>query len=173
MEFRFDQGVPILRRTPAALRALLEDLGAEWIGATEGPGKWTPFDVVGHLVHGDRVNWIPRIEHLIRYRDSVPFPPFDREAMFTASRGLSIGDLLDTFAQLRAESLVRLEGLRLTDADLSRLGKHPDFGAVTLGQLLATWVVHDLAHLGQVARVMARQYRETVGPWRAYLSILG
>ncbi len=139
MDFRFDQGVPILRRTPSLLRALLEDLDLEWTDATEGPGKWTPFDVVGHLVHGDHANWIPRIEHLLHHEETLPFPPFDREAMFTASRGLSIGDLLDRFEGLRAESLVRLEGLRLTDADLSRRGKHPDFGAVTLGQLLATW----------------------------------
>ena len=139
----------------------------------EGPGTWSPFDVVGHLIHGERTDWAPRVEHLLQHGDGVPFPPFDREAMFAASRGLSLSELLDTFARLRTESLVRVAVLGLTDADLTRRGKHPEFGVVTLGQHLATWVAHDLSHVGQVVRVMARQYSEAVGPWRAYLSILG
>jgi DinB family protein len=172
MEFRFDEGLPVLERTPAVLRAALQDLPAAWTDATEGAGTWSPFDVVGHLIHGDRTNWVSRVEHILSHGDAVPFPPFDREGMFAASRGRSLRDLLETFDRVRAESLERLGGLRLTDADLGRLGRHPEFGVVTLGQHLATWVAHDLGHLSQVVRVMARQYTEAVGPWTAYLSIL-
>lgn len=172
MDFDFDEGVPVLRRTPVVLRALLQDLPGPWIGATEGPGTWSPFDVVGHLIHAERTDWMPRVEHLLRHGDAVPFPTFDREAMFAASRGLSVGELLDTFSGLRAGSLDRLAVLRLTEADLARRGRHPEFGAVTLRQHLSTWVAHDLSHLGQVVRVMARQYSAAVGPWKAYLSIL-
>lgn len=173
MEFRFDEALPVLRRTPGALHALLLDLPTAWTGATEGPGTWSPFDVVGHLIHADRTNWLPRLEHLLQYGETAPFPPFDREAMFAASRGLSLHELLDTFAEVRAESLNRLAALGLTSQDLARRGMHPEFGAVTAGQLLATWVAHDLGHVRQVVRCMARQYTEAVGPWRAYLSILG
>jgi hypothetical protein len=173
VEFQFEDALPVLRRTPAVLRALLLDLPGTWIGATEGPGTWSPFDVVGHLIHGDRTDWIPRVEHILRHGDAVPFPAFDREAMFVASKGLSLSELLEAFAQLRAESLDRFVALGLTTADLARRGRHPELGAVTLSQHLATWVAHDLDHVGQVVRVMARQYSTAVGPWRAYLSILG
>lgn len=172
MDFRFDDALPVLRRTPAVLRSLLLDLPAPWIGATEGPGTWSPFDVVGHLIHGERTDWMPRVEHMLRHDDAVPFPAFDREAMFAASKGLSLSQLLDTFGRLRTESLDRLAALGLTDADLARRGRHPEFGVVTMGQHLATWVAHDLSHVGQTVRVMARQYSTAVGPWRAYLSIL-
>ena len=172
MEFRFDDALPVLRRTPGVLRALLLELPAGWTDATEGPGTWSPFDVVGHLIHGERTDWVPRIEHVLRHGDTVPFPVFDREAMFSASKGLSLGDLHDAFDRLRAESLDRLRVLGLTDADLTRRGRHPEFGVVTLGQHLSTWVAHDLGHVGQVVRVMARQYSDAVGPWKAYLSIL-
>ncbi len=172
MNFRFDDGLPILRRTPAVLRTLLEPLPDVWTDATEGPGTWRPFDVVGHLIHGERTDWLPRVEHLLQYGDAVEFPPFEREAMFGASRGRTIADLLEEFGQLRADSLVRLGRLNLTDADLSRSGRHPEFGAVTLEQHLATWVAHDLGHISQVVRTMARQYVDAVGPWRSYLSIL-
>jgi len=173
VEFRFDDALPVLRRTPEVLRALLLDLPGPWVGATEGPGTWSPFDVVGHLIHADRTDWMPRVEHMLRHGDAVPFPAFDREAMFVASKGLSLNELLDTFGRLRSESLDRLVALGLTEADLSRRGTHPELGAVTLGQHLATWVAHDLSHVGQVVRVMARQYSASVGPWRSYLSILG
>lgn len=172
MEFRFDEALPVLRRTPAVLRALLVELPAPWVDATEGPGTWSPFDVVGHLIHGERTDWVPRVEHILRHGDAVPFPPFDREAMFSASKGRSLVELLDTFDRVRAESVSRLIGLQLTDADLTRRGRHPEFGVVTMGQHLATWVAHDLGHISQVVRVMARQYSEAVGPWRAYLSII-
>jgi uncharacterized damage-inducible protein DinB len=172
MEFRFDEGVAVLRRTPEVLSTLLADLPKPWIEATEGPGTWSPFDVVGHLIHAERTDWMPRVEHVLRHGDAVPFPTFDREAMFSASRGRSLAELLDTFARLRAGSLERLAALRLTEADLARPGLHPELGAVTLGQHLATWVAHDFSHLGQVVRVMARQYATAVGPWKGYLSIL-
>lgn len=173
VEYRIDAAVPVLQRTPAVIRALLEGLPETWTAATEGPGTWSPFDVVGHLIHGERADWVPRVEHILRHGDEVPFPPFDREAMFTASQGRSLGELLDTFAALRSDSLARLSELALTEADLRRHGRHPDFGQVTLSQHLATWVAHDLGHVAQVVRVMARQYTDAVGPWRAYLSILG
>lgn len=173
MDFRYDDAMPILRRTPAVLRELLRGLPGGWIEGTEGPDTWSPFDVVGHLIQADRTDWMTRVDHILRHGDAVPFPPFDREGMFTASKGRSLVELLDTFAEVRTVSLDRLVALQLTDADLARRGLHPDLGGVTLGQLLATWVAHDLDHLGQVSRVMARQYTAAVGPWRAYLSILG
>jgi hypothetical protein len=172
VEFHLDTALPILRRTPSVVRTLLADLPPEWIEQTEGPGTWSPFDVVGHLIHGERTDWMPRVEHIFRHADEVPFPPFDREAMFTASRGRSLDDLLDAFASLRRDSVDRLGALHLTDADLDRHGRHPEFGIVTLRQHLATWVAHDLSHISQIVRVMARQYADAVGPWRAYLSIL-
>jgi hypothetical protein len=172
MEFRFEEALPVLRRTPSVLRVLLLELPAAWTEATEGPATWSPFDVVGHLIHGERTDWVPRVEHMLRHGDSVVFPVFDREAMFSASKGRSLSELLDTFERLRTESLTRLGELKLTDADLARQGRHPEFGVVTMRQHLATWVAHDLGHIRQVVRVMARQYSDAVGPWRAYLSIL-
>lgn len=173
MEFRLDVALPVLRRTPSVVRALLVELPETWTAATEGPGTWSPFDVVGHLIHGERADWLPRIEHILHHGDEVPFPAFDREAMFAASQGRSLAELLDTFEAARADSLARLSDLALTEADLRRHGRHPEFGQVTMAQHLATWVAHDLGHVSQIVRVMARQYTDAVGPWRAYLSILG
>ncbi len=172
MEFRFDDAVPVLRRTPAVVRALLHDLPPAWAGATEGPETWSPFDVVGHLIQGDRADWMPRVVHILTHGDAVAFPPFDREAMFAASIGRTLEQLLAEFAELRADSLERLDALKLTEADLTRRGRHPAFGVVTLSQHLATWVAHDLGHVSQIVRVMAKQYVDAVGPWRAYLSIV-
>ena len=171
--FRWDDALPLLRRTPAALRALLAELPETWTRATEGDGTWSPFDVVGHLIHGERTDWVPRVEHILRHGDAEPFPSFDREAMLAASRGRTLVELLDTFEVLRRRSLGRIAALNLTDADLARRGLHPALGPVTLRQHLASWAVHDLTHLAQVARVMAKRYRDDVGPWRAYLSVLG
>lgn len=173
MHFTLSDGTLLLRRTPGVLRALLTDLPDGWTTVTEGPGTWSPFDIVGHLIHGERADWIPRIEHLLQHGDTVPFPPFDREAMFEASKGQTLPDLLDTFDVERRRSLARLDELSLTGTDLTRHGLHPAFGQVTLGQHLSTWVVHDLTHINQLARTIAAQYGEAVGPWRAYLSILG
>lgn len=172
MEFRFDEALPVLERTPSVLRPLLLGLPEPWVVANEGPGTWTPYDVVGHLIHGERSDWIPRVEHILQHGETVPFAPFDREAMFVESQGRSLEELLDTFEALRIRSLDRLRELGLTAADLARRGTHPAFGTVTMSQLLATWVAHDLGHLSQVVRVMARRYARAVGPWSAYLSII-
>ena len=173
MDFSFDEGLPLLRRTPAVLRAWLGDLPPSWTTSDEGPDTWSPYDIVGHLIHGERTDWMPRAEIVLAEGESRPFPPFDRFAQFAESRGKTLAELLETFAQLRAANLARLEALGLTDADLARQGRHPELGPVTLRQLLATWVAHDLNHLGQIARVMGRQYSTAVGPWLAYLPLLG
>jgi uncharacterized damage-inducible protein DinB len=164
--------VPVLERTPRVLRAMLEDLPTEWIHADEGAGTWSPFAIVGHLVHGERANWIPRAGVILEHGPERPFPPFDREAQFRDSAGKTLTELLDEFAELRTANLATLASWQLDERKLRLEGLHPEFGRVMLGQLLATWVAHDLSHLAQVARVMARQYREAVGPWRAYLPIL-
>jgi hypothetical protein len=166
-----DELIAVLERTPTTLAALLDGLPEIFVTATEGDGTWSPFDVVGHLIHGERTDWIPRARHILA-GDSRPFVPFDREAQFSQSHGQSLAALLATFARLRRENLETLRGFALTKEDLVRRGLHPELGDVTLGQLLATWAVHDLDHVGQVARTMAKVYSTTVGPWSAYLSIL-
>jgi hypothetical protein len=166
-----DEAVAVLERTPATLKALLDGLPPVWVMATEGEETWSPYDVVGHLIHGERADWIPRARRILAGA-MEPFEPFDREAQLIESRGKSLGELLETFARLRRENLATLAGFSLTAEVLDRRGLHPELGEVTLGQLLATWVVHDLDHIGQVARTMAKVYGTTVGPWAAYLSIL-
>jgi hypothetical protein len=172
IRFEPAEAIPVLTRTPAVLHALLDALPAVRTTANEGPGTWSAFDVVGHLIHGERTDWIPRAELILAYGESRTFEVFDRFAMFDASRGKSLGDLLNTFARLRAANVARLEALRLAPDDLARRGRHPELGSVTLGQHLATWVAHDLSHLAQIARVMGRRYSEAVGPWGAYLPML-
>lgn len=172
MNFDLDAQVPVLQRTPHLLRAMLDGLPDEWIHADEGAGTWSPFAVVGHLVHGERTNWIPRARVILEHGPARTFPPFDREAQFRDSAGKTITGLLDELAALRTANLATLAGWRLDERQLRLEGSHPEFGRVTLGQLLATWVVHDLSHVAQVARVMAHQYRDAVGPWRAYLRVL-
>ena len=162
----------ILRRTPSTLNALLRDLPEPWLVHNEGPDTWSPYDIVGHLIHGEETDWIPRAKIILEHGETRPFEPFDRVAMFEKSKGKSIAELLDTFARLRAENLRELQQLNLTAALLDKRGVHPELGVVTLKQLLATWVAHDLSHIRQVVRVMAKQYRDDVGPWKAYLSIL-
>jgi hypothetical protein len=171
-EFDLTTGIAVLERTPPTLRALLDGLPAEWTAANEGPQTWSPFDTVGHLIHGERTDWIPRARIILAQGPSRRFEPFDRFAQFRESEGKSLRDLLDEFEALRAGSLATLKGWRLTDAQLALTGEHPALGPVTLCQLLATWVAHDLGHIAQVARVMAKQYREAVGPWREYLPVL-
>jgi hypothetical protein len=172
MEFDLEQGQAILERTPGTLRAMLAGLSPEWIDANEGPDTWSPYVIVGHLLHGDRADWIPRAQLIVARGANRRFTPFDRLAQFRESQGKTLGALLDEFTRLRAENLATLAGWRLTDVELALEGEHPEFGAVTLRQLLSTWVAHDLSHLAQAARVMAKQYREAVGPWRAYLPLL-
>ena len=172
MNFSLDDALPLLRQTPAVLRAWLGNLPDAWTRSNEGPDIWSPYDIVGHLIHGERTDWIPRLELLLAYGEGRPFEPFDRFAQFEASKGRSLPELLETFAQLRAASVDRLESLRLQPKDFARRGLHPELGPVTLSQLLATWVAHDLNHLGQMARVMGKQYVDAVGPWLAYLPLL-
>jgi len=172
MDFQLDQAKEILRRTPATLNSLLRHLPEEWAFANEGPESWSPFDVVGHLIHGEEADWIPRAKIILEYGESRAFEPFDRFAMFEKSRVQSLGDLLDKFEWLRGESLKGLEGMNLRPEMLGKRGRHPELGAVTLSQLLSTWVVHDLGHIGQIVRAMAKQYDEAVGAWQPYLPIL-
>jgi hypothetical protein len=171
-DFDLTDGMAVLERTPHTLRAMLAGLPSTWIDATEGPETWSPYVIVGHLIHGERTDWMPRAQLILAQGPERRFAPFDRFAQFRESQGKSLADLLDEFARLRAENLATLAGWRLTDAQLALQGEHPDFGPVTLRQLLATWVAHDLGHVAQTARVMAKQYRAAVGPWRAYLPVM-
>ena len=172
MEFDLILGIAVLERTPPTLRALLRGLGPAWTDATEGPGTWSPYAIVGHLIHGERTNWVPRAQLILAQGPSRRFTPFDRVAPSRESQSESLDDLLDELARLRAANLTTLAGWRLTDTELALEGEHPEFGVVMLRQLLATWVAHDLGHVAQVARVMAKQYRDAIGPWRAYLPIV-
>ena len=173
MDFDLAQGVAVLERTPATLRALLAGLPPAWTDATEGPDTWSPYIVVGHLIHGERTDWIPRARIILAQGADRRFEPFDREAQFRESRGRPMDELLNEFSLLRMVNLNELFGWELTDRKLALEGEHPELGTVTLRQLLATWVAHDLAHLGQISRVMAKQYRDAVGPWRRYLRVMG
>jgi hypothetical protein len=170
-DLRLEEALAVLERTPAAVGALLEGVPETFARATEGEGTWSPYDVVGHLVHGERADWLGRTRHILS-GDTSPFTPFDRTAQFRDSEGKSLRELLDIFAELRRGNLAELRGMNLAGGDLERTGRHPDFGEVRLGQLLAAWVVHDLDHVAQIARTMAKVYAEAVGPWAAYLSIL-
>jgi hypothetical protein len=172
VSFQLSDGIAVLERTPATFRALLAGLPERWIAGNEGPDTFSPFDNVGHLIHGERADWIPRARIILAQGDSRRFEPYDRFAQVRESQGKSLADLLDEFARLRGENLVTLRGWKLSDRELALEGEHPALGTVTLRQLLATWVAHDLGHVAQTARVMAKQYREAVGPWRAYLPVL-
>jgi len=172
MKHDLSQTISLLSRTPAALDALLRGLPDEWTTRNEGPATWSPYEVVGHLIHGERTDWIPRARIILESGDSRAFDPFDRQGHVRVSHGKSLAHLLDEFTQLRAANLDALRALNLTPEDLARPGKHPALGPVTLSELLATWAAHDLSHLHQIARVMAHQYREAVGPWSAYLGVM-
>jgi hypothetical protein len=172
MQHNLDQTISLLGRTPAALDAYLRDLPEAWTLRNEGENTWSAFDIVGHLIHGERTDWMPRAKMILQSGESRAFEPFDRRAQERESRGKSLAQLLDEFARLRAENLRELRGLNLGQEQLERRGRHPELGVVTLSQLLATWAVHDLTHLHQISRVMAHQYREEVGPWSAYLGVL-
>ncbi|HMZ51279.1 DinB family protein [Candidatus Sumerlaeota bacterium] len=172
MNFNLPATIAVLERTPHALREMLDGLPAEWTSATEGPETWSPYDIVGHLADGERNNWIPRARIILAQGADRRFETYDRFAQFRESRGKSLSNLLDEFATLRAGNIATLQGWKLTAEQFALEGEHPAFGPVTLGQLLATWTAHDLGHIAQIARVMAKQYREAVGPWRAYLPIM-
>ncbi|MDQ3488724.1 MAG: DinB family protein [Acidobacteriota bacterium] len=166
------QTVALLARTPATLNALLRDLPDAWTRQNEGDSSWSAFDIVGHLIHGERTDWMVRVKALLQFGPAHTFQPFDRTGHATQREELSLAQLLDEFAQLRSESLRALNDLNLQPDDLDRQARHPAFGPVTLSQLLATWAAHDLTHLHQISRVMAHQYADAVGPWKKYLGVL-
>ena len=172
MDFDLEAGTAVLERTPGALRAMLSGLPSAWTEANEGPDTWSPYDIVGHLIHGERTDWVARGEVILARGADRRFTPFDRFAQFEESRGKSLAALLNEFARLRSANLKTVAGWRLTEAELALEGEHPALGTVTMRELLATWVAHDLGHIAQVARVMAKQYREAVGPWREYMPIM-
>ena len=171
MEFQLEQAVEILSRTPATLNALLRDLPVAWVLKNEGGDSWRPYDVVGHLIHGEETDWLPRARIILEHGEVKAFEPFDRFAQFEQSKGKDLEDLLDRFAALRQNNLAALEQLQITPAQLEQRGKHPQLGSVTLRELLATWVAHDLSHIAQTVRVMCKQYGNEVGPWKQFLPI--
>ena len=172
MEHKLQQTISLLTRTPAALDALLRDLPEGWTLRNEGENTWSAYDVVGHLIHCERTDWMPRARIVLQFGETRAFEPFDRLGHVRESEGKPLEQLLDEFAGLRSENLAELRALNLKPEDLERRGLHPSLGDVTLSQLLATWAAHDLTHLHQLSRVMAHQYREAVGPWSAYLGVL-
>jgi len=170
--FSLAEATAVLTRTPATLNALLRGLSNTWVRGNEGKDTWTAFDIVGHLIVGERTDWLPRARVILENGEARPFDPFDRFAQLKESQDKSLEQLLDDFARLRSENLAALRALNLQPDDLARRGRHPALGVVTLSELLATWAVHDLTHLHQLSRVMAYQYRDAVGPWCAYLGVL-
>jgi hypothetical protein len=170
--FDFDQTIRVLTRTPAVLDAWLRDLPDAWIRADEGPETFSAFDVLGHLIHGENTDWIPRLARILEHGERMPFESFDRFAQRTASEGRTANALLDEFAMLRERNLAYVRTLNLAPEQLDLRGMHPELGPVTARQLLATWVVHDLGHIAQIARVMSKHYALDVGPWKAYLPVL-
>ena len=171
-EFSLADSIAILTRTPASLDALLRRLPNVWVRGNEGKDTWSAFDIVGHLIIGERTDWMPRVRMLLESGEARPLDPFDRLAQLGESQDRSLEQVLDDFARLRRENLAALQALNLRDEDLARPGRHPALGVVTLSELLATWAVHDLTHVHQMSRVMAHQYRDAVGPWSAYLGVL-
>ena len=171
-EFSLADAIAVLSRTPATLNALLRGLPNVWVRGNEGKDTWNAFDIVGHLIFGERTDWMPRVGIMLENGEARPFDPFDRFAQLKESQDKSLEQLLDDFARLRRENLAALQALNLQHEDLTRRGRHPALGVVTLSELLATWTVHDLTHVHQLSRVMAHQYRDAVGPWRAYLGVL-
>ena len=171
MKFSIDKALKILQQTPDTLISFLENVSDEWIYANEGKDTWSAFDIVGHLIHGEKTDWIPRL-HIILNEDNKSFEPFDRFAQFENSKGKTMIELLKEFQNLRAQNIVHLNILKLTNEQLELTGIHPEFGQVTIKELLATWVTHDLGHIAQIARVLAKQYKTEFGPWEAYISIL-
>jgi hypothetical protein len=172
MPHNLENTISLLSRTPAALDALLRDLPEAWTLRNEGEKTWSAFEVVAHLIHAERTDWIPRAKIILQFGDTQPFAPFDRLGHLRESQGKSLGELLDEFARVRAENLAELRKLNLQPKDLGRSGRHPALGAVTLSELLATWAGHDLTHLHQISRILAHQYRDVVGPFGIYLGVL-
>ncbi|HMR44213.1 MAG TPA: DinB family protein [Saprospiraceae bacterium] len=172
MEFKLDKALEILENTPSVLQALLANLSEDWYRANEGGESWSAYDIAGHLVHGEKTDWITRTKIILSDAPDKKFEPFDRFAQFRDSQGKTLEELILTFKMLRRDNLDFLKSLHLSEEDLQKTGIHPAFGTVTLEQLLATWVAHDLSHIAQIVRVMAKQYKEATGPWTAYLPLL-
>jgi hypothetical protein len=172
MNFSLDKSIEILDRTPSVIITLTKDLSSEWTDNNEGGDTWNVFDVIGHLIHGDRTDWIPRTEIILSDSDKKTFEPFDRFAQFETSKGKTLPELLEEFKKIRTSSIDKLKKLQINEGDLGKTGIHPTFGQVTLSQLLSTWVVHDLDHISQISRIMAKQYKELTGPWIEFLKIL-
>ncbi len=171
MKFDLEKSYEILDKTPAVLKALLLNVSDEWVMNNEGPDTFSPYDVVGHLIHGEKTDWPNRVKMILE-GSSTPFVPYDRFAMFEASKGKSLAQLLNEFEVLRKKNMEWYRALSLSETDLDKKGLHPKFGEVTLRQLLSTWVIHDLTHLAQVTRVMAKQYKEEMGPWVEFFRIM-
>ncbi|MGQ0738348.1 MAG: DinB family protein [Bacteroidota bacterium] len=172
MKFDLSSSYEILERTPAVLKTLLKDLSEGWIMNNEGPETFSPYDVIGHLIHGEKTDWATRAKIILEIGLSKPFTPWDRFAQYEESKGKNLQQLLDEFEAVRKENMTWFKSLNLTEADLDRKGMHPKLGEVTLRNLLSTWVVHDLTHIAQITRVMAKQYKEEMGPWPAFFRIL-
>ena len=172
MKYSLERGVEILERTPMVVESLLKNLSKPWIHCNEGGDSWSAFDIVGHLIHGERTDWTQRLKILLSDLEDKTFTPFDRFAQFESSKGKSMEDLLDEFKSARKENLNFLQALNISDDQFDLKAIHPSLGEVTLGELLASWVVHDLGHIAQLSRVMAKQYATEVGPWKEYLTVL-
>lgn len=172
MNFSLNKSIEILERTPKVLELMLENLSDEWTMNNEGPETWSPYDILGHLIHGEQADWITRTKIILSDSDNKAFIPFDRFAQFEESKGKSLTDLFDEFKKARDKNLKFLKGFNLSEEDFDKTGIHPKFGDITLRQLLSTWTVHDLSHIAQIARVMSKQYKDAVGPWVEYLPIL-
>ncbi len=172
MKFSVEKSIEILQRTPGTLDAMLTNVSSEWALRNEGKGTWSAYDIVGHLIHGEKTDWVPRMKIILSKNSDKNFQPFDRNAQFRNSRGKSLEELLKEFRTLRKKNILLLRSMKLTKKKLSQKGIHPTFGEVTLSQLLAAWTVHDLDHLSQISRVLAKQYKVEVGPWREFLKIL-
>ena len=172
MNFNVEKALEILDRTPNVLITMLQGVSDDWTSVNEGGETWSVYDILGHLIHGEKTDWIPRTDIILSENSSKTFTPFDRFAQFEDSKGMSLSQLLIEFKILRDINVEQLRSKKLTDKNLEEKGIHPAFGEVTLSQLLSTWVVHDLNHIAQISRVMAKQYIEEVGPWKEYLKIL-
>jgi DinB superfamily len=172
MNFQLSQTIEMISQTPATVKSLLGNLSDDWIYASDGQNNWSPFDIIGHYIHGEETDWIPRAEIIIAQGENKTFEPFDRFAQFEISKNKTLSELLEIFAELRQKNIETLKSWNLTDEQLKLKGIHPELGEVTLEQLLATWAVHDLTHIRQLVSVLAKQYTENVGAWKQYLSIL-
>ena len=172
MKFETNKSIQILEKTPSVLQALLENMDEEWVMNNEGPETFSPYDIVGHLIHGEKTDWVPRAKIILDHGLSKPFEPYDRFAQYEESKGKTIAQLLEEFELLRKQNIQWLQSLNLTKEDFEKKGMHPSLGEVSLKNLLSTWVVHDLTHIAQITRVMAKQYKEEMGPWPQFFRIL-